>query len=74
MFRTSFLLIIAFFTATFNTSYAGIYIEEKIITTIPGTSFSGIKKTYISGAKALIIDPTLPSKQVFDFKQEKVYS
>lgn len=66
-----FLLIIN--SATMKTAFAGIYIEEKITTTMPGKEFLGIKKTYISNHKALIIDPTIQAKQIYDFAGEKVY-
>ncbi|MBN2038934.1 MAG: hypothetical protein JW864_02765 [Spirochaetes bacterium] len=71
--RFVFVLILLINFTVAKAAFADHYIEEKILTTISGKDFFGVKKTYITEKRALILDPTLPLRQIFDFEQKKVY-
>lgn len=74
MSRIKIFLIIIFIIFFCKIGYPDIYIEEKIYTTIPGKLIHGIKKTYITKNKALLIDPMLPRKTIFDYVNNLVYT
>ncbi len=73
LFKIIFLSCFLLMPGMMHTSYAGIYIEERIETNLPGRVVSGIKKTYFTEKKVLIIDPFLSSRVIYDFENNKVY-
>lgn len=74
MSRIKIFLIVLFIIVLCKAGYTDIYIEEKIYSTIPGKLFHGVKKTYITNNRILLVDPTLPVKTIFDYANNLVYT